>query len=178
MIEPLITAWMQERVSCSATGDPGSCDLREIVNALLYKNRTGRQWRLLPHGFPAWSAVFYCFTLWRQDSVGRRIQEILRWQVRERAWRSEDLSLVISDTRSVRVVAGSAEGDGRTGCEQEDARQEAGARRRRAGPDHRCGGPGRRCHDNEAGIALLDQAAERCGTHLEKVLVDQGFRTL
>ena len=31
-------------------------------------------------------------------------------------------------------------------------------------------------HDNEAGIALLDQAAERCGTCLEKVLVDQGFK--
>ncbi|MFJ3699591.1 hypothetical protein ACIPW9_36625 [Streptomyces sp. NPDC090052] len=30
-------------------------------------------------------------------------------------------------------------------------------------------------HDNEAGIALLDQAAERCGMRLEKVLVDQGF---
>jgi hypothetical protein len=31
-------------------------------------------------------------------------------------------------------------------------------------------------HDNEAGIALLDQAAERCGMRLEKVLVDQGFK--
>lgn len=30
-------------------------------------------------------------------------------------------------------------------------------------------------HDNEAGIALVDQAAERCGMRLEKVLVDQGF---
>ena len=29
-------------------------------------------------------------------------------------------------------------------------------------------------HDDEAGIALLDQAAERCGTRLEKVLVGQG----
>ncbi|WTU04917.1 transposase [Kitasatospora sp. NBC_00070] len=31
-------------------------------------------------------------------------------------------------------------------------------------------------HDNEAGIALLDQAAERCGMRLEKALVDQGFK--
>ncbi|MEV0538167.1 IS5/IS1182 family transposase, partial [Kitasatospora sp. NPDC050463] len=35
LIEPLVTAWKQERVSRSATGDPGSCDLREVVNALL-----------------------------------------------------------------------------------------------------------------------------------------------
>ncbi|MFD1313898.1 transposase, partial [Streptomyces kaempferi] len=61
--QPLVTAWKQERVARSATGDPGSCDLREVMNALLYQNRTGCQWRLLPHDLPAWSAVFYYFTL-------------------------------------------------------------------------------------------------------------------
>ncbi|MFF3851006.1 transposase [Streptomyces sp. NPDC002328] len=131
LIEPLVTAWKQERVARSATGDPGSCDLREVVNALLYQNRTGCQWRLLPHDLPAWSAVFYYFTLWHQDGLDQRIQEILRCQVRERSRRSEDPSLVIIDTQSV---------------------------------------------DNQAGIALLDQAAERCGMRLEKVLVDQGFK--
>jgi transposase len=74
-------------VARSATGDPGSCDLREVVNALLYQNRTGRQWRLLPHDLPAWSAVFHYFTLWRQDGLDQRIQEILRCQVRERSRR-------------------------------------------------------------------------------------------
>ncbi|OEJ21273.1 hypothetical protein AS594_37275 [Streptomyces agglomeratus] len=58
LIEPMITAWKQDRVARSATGDPGSCDLREVVNAIFYQNRTGCQWRLLPHDFPAWSAVF------------------------------------------------------------------------------------------------------------------------
>ena len=50
LIEPFLTAWKQERVARSATGDPGSCDLREIVNALLYQNRTGCQWRLFGRG--------------------------------------------------------------------------------------------------------------------------------
>lgn len=31
-------------------------------------------------------------------------------------------------------------------------------------------------HDNAAGTALLDQAAERCGMHLKKAPVDQGFK--
>lgn len=106
LIDPLVTAWKQERVARSATGDPGSCDLREVVNALLYQNRTGCQWRLLPHDLPAWSAVFYYFTLWRQDGLDQRIQEILRRQVRERARRLGDPSLVITDTQSVRVAAG------------------------------------------------------------------------
>ncbi|WP_253208679.1 transposase [Streptomyces niphimycinicus] len=53
LIEPLVTGWKQARVARSPTGNPGSCDLREVVNALLCQNRTGRQWRLLPHDFPA-----------------------------------------------------------------------------------------------------------------------------
>lgn len=31
-------------------------------------------------------------------------------------------------------------------------------------------------HDNTAGAALLDRAAERCGNRLEKAMVDQGFK--
>ncbi|WP_435818843.1 transposase [Kitasatospora cineracea] len=81
LIEPLVTAWKQQRVSRSATGDPGSCDLREVVNALLHQNRTGCQWRLLPHDLPTWSVVFYYFTLWQQDGLDQRIQEIPRCQV-------------------------------------------------------------------------------------------------
>ena len=65
-------------------GGPGSYDLREIVNALIYQNRTGCHWRLLPHEFPAWSAVLYYLNLWRQDRLDQWIQEILRCQVRER----------------------------------------------------------------------------------------------
>lgn len=84
LIEPMISAWKQDRVSRSATGDRGTCDLREVVNAIFYQNRTGCQWRYLPHDLPTWSAVFYYFTLWRQDGLDQRIQELLRCQVRER----------------------------------------------------------------------------------------------
>ncbi|MCF1600278.1 transposase [Streptomyces muensis] len=66
LIEPMITAWKQERVARSANGDPESCDLREVVNAIFYQNRTGCQLRYLPHDFLAWSAVFYYFSLWRR----------------------------------------------------------------------------------------------------------------
>ncbi|MDQ0784676.1 transposase [Streptomyces sp. B3I8] len=106
LTEPLVAAWKQERVARSATGAAGSCDLREVVNTLLHQNRTGCQWRLRPHGLTAWSAVFHYFTLWRQGGLDQRIQEILRCQAREWARRSEDPSLVIIDTQSVRVAAG------------------------------------------------------------------------
>ncbi len=74
-----------------AVGDRRSqvlrCDLREVVNAIFYQNRTGCQWRMFPHDLPAWSAVFYYFRLWREDGLDQRIQELLRCQVREKARR-------------------------------------------------------------------------------------------
>ncbi|GAA1933750.1 hypothetical protein GCM10009837_69510 [Streptomyces durmitorensis] len=87
LIEPMIAAWKQDRVARSATGDPGCCDLREVVNAIFYQNRTGCQWRYLPHDLPAWSAVFYYFTPWRQDGLDKRIQKLLHCPVREEAGR-------------------------------------------------------------------------------------------
>ncbi|QYA98308.1 IS5 family transposase [Streptomyces anulatus] len=176
LIEPMITAWKQGRVARSATGDPGSCDLREVVNAIFYQNRTGCQWRMLPHDLPAWSAVFYYFRLWREDGLDQRIQELLRCQVREKARRLEDPSLVIIDTQSVRAAAGVPRIT--TGL---DANKKVSGRKRGLAVDVLGLIIGvvvmaASAHDNAGGTALLDQAAERCGMRLEKVLVDQGFK--
>jgi transposase len=176
LIEPMITAWKHGRVARSATGDPGSCDLREVVNAIFYQNRTGCQWRFLPHDFPAWSAVFYYFGLWREDGLDQRIQELLRCQVREKARRLEDPSLVVIDTQSVRAAAGVPKAT--TGL---DANKKVSGRKRGLAVDVLGLIIGvvilaASAHDNAADTALLDQAAERCGNRLEKALVDQGFK--
>ncbi len=170
----MITAWKEERVARSATGDPGACDLREVVNAIFYQNRTGCQWRYLPHDLPAWSAVFYYFTLWRQDGLDQRIQELMRCLVRERARRLEDPSLVIIDTQSVRAAAGVLKTT--TGL---DAHKKVSGRKGGLAVDVMGLFIGVvvlvvSAHDNTAGTALLDQAADRCGNRLEKALVDQG----
>jgi len=33
-------------------GHPRTTDIREVTNAILYLDRTGAQWRALPHDFP------------------------------------------------------------------------------------------------------------------------------
>jgi transposase len=38
-------------------GRPAKYQRREIVNALLYLNRTGCQWRALPHDLPPWKGA-------------------------------------------------------------------------------------------------------------------------
>src|SRR5436305_13683166 len=57
LIEPLLPgpAW---------TGRHRTVDLREVVNALLYLLRTGRQWRLPPHDFPNHHPAPHCYDLW------------------------------------------------------------------------------------------------------------------
>ncbi len=42
-------------------GHPRTTDMREVINAILYLDRTGGQWRALPHDFPPWSTVWSYF---------------------------------------------------------------------------------------------------------------------
>jgi transposase len=88
LIEPFLRVWKAKRPSPS--GYEGRYDLREIVNALFYQNRTGCQWHLLPHDLPPGSAVYYYFGLWRDDGTDQAIHDLLRCQAREKAGRAED----------------------------------------------------------------------------------------
>jgi transposase len=104
LVEPVIAAWKAAHRSVS--GHQGRSEMREIVNALLYQGRTGCQWDLLPHDLPPRGAVMYYFTKWRDDGTDRTIHDLLRRQVRERARRKVDPSLVVFDTQSVHGAAG------------------------------------------------------------------------
>jgi transposase len=50
LIEPLLTEWRSQRKGLGIAKIQH--DLREIVNAILYVNRTGIAWEYLPHDFP------------------------------------------------------------------------------------------------------------------------------
>ena len=64
-------------------GRPRSVDLREVLNAILYVNRTGCQWSLLPHDFPAKSTVYEYFAPWRDDGTWQQLLDVLREGYRE-----------------------------------------------------------------------------------------------
>lgn len=59
-------------------GRPRAVDLREVINALLYQNRTGCQWDMLPHDLPPKSTVYEYFAAWRDDGTWQRVVEALR----------------------------------------------------------------------------------------------------
>ena len=45
-------------------GRPRKTDLREVVNAIFYRNRNGCTWRALPRDFPPWRTVYNYFIRW------------------------------------------------------------------------------------------------------------------
>ena len=48
---------------------PRVVDLREVINAILYQNRTGCQWDMLPHDLLPKSTVYEYFAQWRDDGT-------------------------------------------------------------------------------------------------------------
>ena len=55
LIGPVITAWKVQHPSVS--GHAGRYEMRAVVDASFYQNRSGCQWSLLPKEFPPASAV-------------------------------------------------------------------------------------------------------------------------
>lgn len=84
-------------------GRPRTTDMREVMNALFYLDRTGAQWRALPHDFPPWSTVWSYFRIWRNDGTWERMHTALREQVRVKQGREPTPSAAIIDSQSVKT---------------------------------------------------------------------------
>ena len=63
-------------------GRPRTVDMREVINTILYLNRTGCQWDLLPHDLLPKSTVYEYFARWRDDSTWQHMMDALRADVR------------------------------------------------------------------------------------------------
>src|SRR5260370_37559571 len=65
---------------------PGGRDretnMREAINAIQYRARSGCAWRNLPHDFPPHGTVWFYYSTWMRDGTGLQIHEHLREQVR------------------------------------------------------------------------------------------------
>jgi len=57
-------------------------DLREVINTILYQNKTGCQWDMLPHDLVAKSTAFGYYTAWQRNGVWESILDSLRREVR------------------------------------------------------------------------------------------------
>lgn len=84
-------------------GRPPKYPRRAIWNAIFYQDRTGCQWRALPHDFPPWNVVWEHFCRWRDSGLIQSVHDALRAQVRRQDGREESPSAAIIDSQSVRT---------------------------------------------------------------------------
>jgi putative transposase len=85
-------------------GRPREVNMREIVNTILYLNRTGCQWDMLPHDLQPKSTAYEYFASWRDDGTLTKFTDALRTQVRVQAGREESPSAVCIDSQSVKTT--------------------------------------------------------------------------
>ena len=79
-------------------GRPRVVDLREVINAILYQQRTGCQWDMLPHDLLPKSTVYEYFAQWRDDGTMALMVAAIRGQVRAQAGREATPSAACIDT--------------------------------------------------------------------------------
>ena len=87
-------------------------NMRQVMNGLLYQNRTGCQWRALPNDLPPWGTVAYYFYRFRNDGTWQTLHDLLREKVRLAAGKEATPSAAVIDSQSVKTTEkrGSAAG--------------------------------------------------------------------
>jgi putative transposase len=86
-------------------GRPREVDLREVINAIMYLNRSGCQWDMLPHDLPPKSTVYEYFSQWRDDGTWQRLMDALRAAARTAAGREPTPSAASVDSQSIKTTA-------------------------------------------------------------------------
>jgi putative transposase len=97
ILEPLIPA-------SKHGGRPRKVNMREVINTILYLNRTGCQWDMLPHDLLPKSTVYEYFAQWRDDGTWTKFLDALRVQVRTQETREPTPSAICIDSQSVKTT--------------------------------------------------------------------------
>lgn len=106
LVEPTLAAWRErERRAGPGIGRPPRHDLRCILDAILYVDRTGIPWRYLPHEYPPWQTVYYYFARWQEDEIFEQLNGLLRRLTRIAGGRDPEPTACVIDSQSVKTAA-------------------------------------------------------------------------
>ncbi|GHH88462.1 DDE transposase [Streptomyces sulfonofaciens] len=176
LIEPVLAAWRAERRRHALdSGRPPERDLREIMNAILYVDRTGVRWRYLPHDFPPWETCYGYFAKWQKDGVFAQLTGMLRRLLRHKEGKGAEPFACVIDAQSVKTATSvPAAGQGT------DAAKKIVGRKRSIVTDTlgllmTVLVTAARVQDSTAGTDLIDHVAA-AHSSIRKVWVDGGYR--
>src|SRR5438128_6083166 len=91
-------------IPVNSTGRPRTVDMREVLNAIFYLNRSGCQWDMLPHDLPAKSTVSDHFARWKADGTWQALRDALRPQVRVAGGHDPNPSVASIDSQTVKAT--------------------------------------------------------------------------
>ncbi len=93
-------------------------DLREVFNALRWIVRTGAQWRLIPHDFPPWAAVYQQTQRWLAAGCFEALVDDLRALLRLAAGRAPWPTAAIFDSQTLQSTPESGHRAGYDGAKR------------------------------------------------------------
>jgi putative transposase len=86
------------------SGRKRTANIREMVNAIFYLDKTGCQWELLPHDFPDYRHVNYYYLEWTRSGIWDTVLERLRELTRVVAGKQPTPTAGVLDSQSVKTT--------------------------------------------------------------------------
>lgn len=83
-------------------GAPRTVNMRLVFNTILYLNKTGCQWAMIPKDLAKPSTAFEYFSAWKKDGTWQQIMDALRRQVRVEAGREPEPQKAAIDSQSIK----------------------------------------------------------------------------
>lgn len=93
-------------------------DVREVFNAVRWLVRSGAHWRMMPHEFPPWPAVYQQMQRWIRAGCFEAMVHDLRELLREYSGRNTQPSAVVMDSRTIQSTAESGARAGYDGAKR------------------------------------------------------------